>query len=38
MSEVETTQKIEVRSLMKPFMNALYGIAVQEGKSKSRTR
>jgi len=28
----DTTQKIDVRSLMKPFMNALYGIAVQEGK------
>ena len=28
----DTAQKIEVRSMMKPFMNALYGIAVQEGK------
>lgn len=28
----ETTRTIDVRSLMKPFMNALYGIAVQEGK------
>lgn len=28
----DTTRKIEVRSIMKPFMNALYGIAVQEGK------
>jgi len=28
----DTTQKINVRSMMKPFMNALYGIAVQEGK------
>lgn len=28
----DTTRKIEVRSIMKPLMNALYGIAVQEGK------
>jgi CubicO group peptidase (beta-lactamase class C family) len=28
----DTTRKIDVRSLMKPFMNALYGMAVQEGK------
>lgn len=28
----ETGRKIDVRSLMKPFLNALYGIAVQEGK------
>ncbi len=28
----DTTQKIDVRSMMKPLMNALYGIAVQEGK------
>ncbi len=27
-----TTRKIDVRSMMKPLMNALYGIAVQEGK------
>ncbi len=28
----DTTEKIDVRSLMKPLMNALYGIAVEEGK------
>jgi len=28
----DTTRKIDVRSITKPLMNALYGIAVQEGK------
>jgi CubicO group peptidase (beta-lactamase class C family) len=28
----ETTRKIDVRSMTKPLMNALYGIAVDEGK------
>jgi len=28
----DTTRKIDVRSITKPLLNALYGIAVQEGK------
>lgn len=28
----DTAHKIDIRSLMKPLMNALYGIAVQEGQ------
>lgn len=28
----DTTQRLDIRSMMKPFMNALYSIAVQEGK------
>src|SRR6266704_2648474 len=28
----ETTKKLNVRSIMKTFMNALYGIAVRDGK------
>ncbi|MEZ4726097.1 MAG: serine hydrolase [Caldilineaceae bacterium] len=28
----DTTRKIDIRSMTKPLMNALYGIAVQEGK------
>lgn len=28
----DTTRKIDVRSITKPLMNALYGIAVEEGK------
>lgn len=28
----DTSRKINIRSMMKPLMNALYGIAVQEGK------
>lgn len=28
----DTTRKIDVRSMTKPLMNALYGIAVEEGK------
>ena len=28
----DTTRKIDIRSMMKPLMNALYGIAVEEGQ------